>query len=85
MGKTEKDGSCQYNYMDRDKFETEILPSPVNRIIGNCGCLKCRDFTKLKSKTKEFFNMGNSCPVTEKFLEEVPIQRKYSMCVFIFF
>jgi len=71
--------------MDQDRFESEMLPSLVNKIIGNYDSPRCMVFTDVKSRLKRIFNLNNSCYVTEKFLEEVPIQRKYSICVIIFY
>jgi len=81
IGKTEND-ACQNEFMDRDKFEVDMLPSHILKIIGNCDSPKCMIFTDIKVVLKRKFDMLRSCKIEEEFLAEIPIQRKYSMYFF---
>lgn len=84
-GKTENDDTCQYDYLDQDRFEVDMLPSLVNKIIGNCNSPKCIIFTDFGTVVKRLFDLKNAVYLTEqKFLEEIPINRRYSKCSVIF-
>lgn len=84
-GKTENDYTCQYDYMDQDRFEVDMLPSLVNKIIGNCNSSKCIIFTDFGTRVRRVFNWNNAAYLTEQdFLQEIPIQRRYSKCSVIF-
>lgn len=67
--------------MDQDRFEVDMLPSLVNKIIGNCNPPKCTVFTDFGTRLRKLFDFNNAVYVAEQtFLEEIPIQRKYSKC-----
>lgn len=46
----------QYDYVGKDRFEVDMLPSLVNKIIGKSDSPKCVIFTDMKSSLRKLFN-----------------------------
>lgn len=56
------------------------MPSLVNK-IENCDTSKCKVFRNFNASLKKIMELENPYYLVQEFLSEIPIQRKYSMCV----
>lgn len=60
-----------------------MLPNFVNK-IENCDTSKCTIFKNFNASMRKIMELESPYYVIHEFLNEIPIQRKYSMCVFFF-
>lgn len=87
IDKTEHDvdDTCQCDYVGKDRFEVDMLPSLVNKIIGKSDSPKCLIFTDIKSSLRKMFSMESTYFEPEfKLPKSLKLIRKYSMCVVLF-
>ncbi|XP_050544888.1 uncharacterized protein LOC126907566 isoform X2 [Daktulosphaira vitifoliae] len=76
---SDDDSSCPYDFMSKDRFEVDMLPSVVQKIIGESNSPKCMIFTDIKSVMKHKFDLQ-----TPRFLPglksifKMPLVRKYN-------
>ncbi|XP_050434457.1 PHD finger protein 12 isoform X2 [Adelges cooleyi] len=80
VDKTENDDTgCPYDYVAKDKFEVDMLPSVVHQIIGKSDSSKCIIFTDIKSVMKRKFDSQTPRFLPKlKSVYKMPLVRKYN-------